>query len=361
LHPNPEKDLEEAPGEKLLRQMWRSLVDNGIGRLLKPWQTRREGRALADVKREEMLLVAQAQRDAEDILAGRKRLADPGRLALLPGAAPQPDSVLQMPEQLAEGLKALLSDAVLGDALRKEVNVARALVSAESALEGETQEPTTREIEADWLHRWRESAGAVRAEELQVLWGQVLAGEVKSPGTFSLRTIDFLRNLSQEDALAITRLARFVVLNNQLISSEADEILKSEGVDFGFLLSMQELGLISGVGGLGLRSKLGSSEEGSPTYIRGITSHGKVLLVTHEDRSRILELEGRAVTKLGQQVLQLGRGEPHMEYLVALGRRITAKGFKVEIGDVLDQGSARFKVINRQSLDEVSLPRVAQG
>ena len=45
------------------------------------------------------------------------------------------------------------------------------------------------------------------SEELQTLWGRVLAGEIKSPGTFSLRTLEFLKNTSHEEALKIAKLA----------------------------------------------------------------------------------------------------------------------------------------------------------
>ena len=52
--------------EKLLIKMWDSL-DNSIGSLLKPWQIKREGRALLEVRREEILILAQTQKDAESI------------------------------------------------------------------------------------------------------------------------------------------------------------------------------------------------------------------------------------------------------------------------------------------------------
>jgi len=49
----------EIPGEKLIINLWETIADKGIGSLLKPWQIRREGRANLDVKREEMLALAQ--------------------------------------------------------------------------------------------------------------------------------------------------------------------------------------------------------------------------------------------------------------------------------------------------------------
>ena len=60
----------QIPGEALLGKLWDTLADKAIGNLLKPWQIRREGKALIDVKRDEMLILAQAERDADAIRRG---------------------------------------------------------------------------------------------------------------------------------------------------------------------------------------------------------------------------------------------------------------------------------------------------
>src|SRR5262245_53579934 len=65
---------DRIPGERLLIKMWGTLLDNGFGGLLRPWQMRREGRAAAQVRRYEILSVAQANRDAAEIAGGVKTL-----------------------------------------------------------------------------------------------------------------------------------------------------------------------------------------------------------------------------------------------------------------------------------------------
>ena len=62
-----------CPGEALLIKMWESLVDRGIGGLLRPWQMRREASALTDVHAEEKLKLAQTEMDLHEILGGRAR------------------------------------------------------------------------------------------------------------------------------------------------------------------------------------------------------------------------------------------------------------------------------------------------
>src|SRR5262245_14054054 len=71
---------DKIPGEALLIKIWKTAFDNGISGLLSPWQIKRVGKARAEVRQHEILLLAQATRDAADITAGRKTLDKKGHL-----------------------------------------------------------------------------------------------------------------------------------------------------------------------------------------------------------------------------------------------------------------------------------------
>lgn len=51
--------------------------------------------------------------------------------------------------------------------------------------------------------------------EAQALWGNILAGEVKKTGSFSLRTLDVLRNLDAHDAQLFKRVADFAIRSQE--------------------------------------------------------------------------------------------------------------------------------------------------
>lgn len=72
----------DLPGEKLVIKLWETLAEKGIGSLLTPWQVKRDGRARNVVRREELLMLAQAEKDAADVRAGRKQLRSDGSLML---------------------------------------------------------------------------------------------------------------------------------------------------------------------------------------------------------------------------------------------------------------------------------------
>ena len=210
--------------------------------------------------------------------------------------------------------------------MRAEVNIAKALLGAEADLEDDPQEPPDRRVDEDWLLRWRDSASTVSAAELQDLWGRVLAGEVKSPGTFSLRTLEFLKNLSKEEARRIATLAPFVV-DNAFVFKGDSSLLESEGITLSFLLSLQDLGIIApgATGPSTLTLKSASPNE----FMLGLVAYTRVLVVTHQDPHKDIRLDAYRLTSLGQEVLKLGAFAPHDAYIRHLGQTIRDRDFKV--------------------------------
>ena len=73
----------DFPGEKLVARLWETVADKAVGSLFRPWQIRREGKAHSEVRREEMLVLAQAERDATEIRSGKARLLSDGTIAIL--------------------------------------------------------------------------------------------------------------------------------------------------------------------------------------------------------------------------------------------------------------------------------------
>ncbi len=315
------------PGEKLLIKMWETLTDKGVGSLLRPGQMRREGLAATDVKRQEMLTLAQAEVDAQAIREGRKQALPGGTLKDLHA----PTEVVDDPLTLHHVMERA-EQAHRADILRKEVNVAKAILHAEEALEDEEQEPSDKPIDDDWLYRWRDYAGNTSNEDLQQLWGRVLAGEVKSPGLCSLRTLEFIKNVSRYEAELIESISQFVI-NGDLILDTTTTNQTSSSQDFRKLLEIQELGLISGVG-MALASKPAMMPEGSGSvYYFGY--HGKYLIITSQRQPHQLSLSGVfKVTNIGRQVFALVKAKPNLEYIKLFANKIKSQGCTVELCDI---------------------------
>ncbi len=310
----------QFPGESLAIRMWETVTEKGIGALFRPWQMRREGLAGMELKRQELLMLARAEREVEAI----KNSAAPQELLALPNLGSARFEPNIDPIKLAE----LAHQIGVSETVRKEVNITRALLHAETQLETESGPVPEESVESDWLSRWRDSAAEVSSEKLQQLWGKVLAGEVKSPGSYSLRTLDFLRNLSTSEAASISLLSRFVV--GGMIFREAQDILDREGVTFDFLIQMQQLGVMSGVESIGMRIDYSSNVP--DRFVHALTSHGKILVVSSDDPTRTFSVPAYHITLIGREIFTLGVFEPHLPYLRAIGEHIKKQDFVVEIG-----------------------------
>jgi len=336
-----------APGERLLTRMWVTLTEKGIGSLLRPWQLRREGRAQIELRAQEVLALAEANRDADEIRAGRMRYLTDGTVVALPVG---PADAVRLAEgvtgcDLSVSLKA--SRAATADAIRREVNTGNAILQAEAVLQDDPGDPSPREVDTDWLFRWRDGAAGVSSDELQSLWGKVLAGEVKSPGSYSLRTLDFLRNLSREEAEQIAKLSPFVIADFIFAGDQA--LLDGQGITFHFLHRLQQLGVIAGVETVGLHTTLNSTTNGR--FTKALRSHGRVLVVDGEDATKPPAVPAYATTTVGKEIISLGRFEPHEPYLRSLGLTIQKQGFTVKIASVLRFDATTVTWTNGETLE----------
>jgi len=321
----------EFPGEKLVIRLWETLAEKGVGSLLSPWQAGREGRARDEVRRNEILMLAQAEKDAADIRAGKKHLRDDDTLLLTNSQQPHSqdsigriEPILTLSDAMEHGIQAAAVAAA-----RSEINASKAILFAEEQLANDTQPPPTQDVDEDWLFVWREYAGKVSIEDLQRLWGSILAGEVKAPGRYSIRTLEFLKTLSKQEAEMISRLASYVI--DGRIARAQSAYLDSKGLSFSRFLVMQELGVVSGVEAISLNTQYKSIDD--QKFIRPFVSHNKVLIVEHDDPTITLTFEVYLLTAVGREILGLGSFDPDIEYMRLIGKEFVKKGYRVKLAD----------------------------
>ena len=349
----------DFPGEKLVLKLWETLAEKGIGSLLTPWQVKREARARNEVRRDELLMLAQAEKDAADVRAGRKQLRKDGTLMLTSTAdvgMGSAELLLVTRVEPTQGLPDVMRAAEASVAVehaRKEINSAKAVLYAEEQLAGDSQQAPDRRVEEDWLYAWKEYAGRVSAEDLQKLWGSVLAGEIKSPGRYSIRTMEFLKTLSKAEADVISKLARYSV--DGRIARSQTTYLEANGISFELLLRMQELGIVSGVEAVGLNTTYKTVVPGR--FVRALVSNGKALIVEHDDPEKTLELEVYLLTDVGVQILGLGSFEPDVEYLKLVGKQVAAQGFNVQLCDWRQISESEGQYFNPERIDASQVSR----
>lgn len=140
--------------------------------------------------------------------------------------------------------------------------------------------------------------------------------------------MDFLKNISREDAALIERIAPFVV-SGVVFRSQDEESLGD--LRFAEIMELQEIGILSGVEAIGMQSEYSSAT--TDKFVQTLTSYGRLILVTHADAQRKFSMSIYGVTKIGREVLNLGWKKANEEYLHAKAMQIKKMGFDVEIGD----------------------------
>jgi len=92
----------------------------------------------------------------------------------------------------------------------KQINLENIIVGTKERLEGQTV--SDQPVDKDWAFRFMNIAQDVSREDMQEILSKILTEEIKQPNTFSLRTLDFIKNLSKNDLLLFRK---FAILTSQ--------------------------------------------------------------------------------------------------------------------------------------------------
>ncbi len=350
------------PGENLVIRLWETLEKSGVG-LFRPMQVRRVGKAETDVAVERMLFIAQAEKQ---IKCWTEVPAE--TLLLNHTTADAKEEVLaQMrvePNFNAERFELEVTSAQTVEFLRKEVNIQKSVAQAEAILQQDETKVPEKTVDIDWFIRWRDYASLMSSEDVQNLWGNLLAGEIKSPGTYAYRTLDFLRNLSQDEAKLVERLGSLIV-DREMLFFGRGMTLKTKRVSIELPISqmdldiLEELGVLVSASGMGYSSNALPSlqHDGKYAHLFACGKRGLVALTSEPQKKYTVAFYG--LSKLGKNVMTLVNSVPDETYLLAVGKMLQDDGFEVLIADVVDIGEQRRSFTNTVPLpypEEPSAP-----
>jgi hypothetical protein len=154
-------------------------------------------------------------------------------------------------EQFAIPLKTLeqrTEDRVSFQQEQEQTRIENTLAYAAEELRSETSVPTEKPSD-DFINRFFEYDKGISSEEMQQLWGRLLGKEIMKPGTYSLKTLDIIRNLTKKDAEAFEKVMAISFRQHpgDLFLPRADYynwLLKDRGLTEGILLGLADLGLL---------------------------------------------------------------------------------------------------------------------
>ena len=147
-----------------------------------------------------------------------------------------------------------------------------------------------KDLDPDWATAFYDSAKDSSDEEIQVLWGKILAGEIVHRGKFYKRTLSVLKNMESKEA------KHFVELVPLLIAKESAPefiFLNNEFFQYNVLRTLMDCGIVN-------------SSDGLYTYtgLDQVKLPGFKLVSKNYDVKE-LQIEGFALTDAGLQLCQL--------------------------------------------------------
>lgn len=133
------------------------------------------------------------------------------------------------------------------ESIRQQANIENVLSQTANELRYSNDDTVSdKPIDEDWIVRFFGIIRDISSQEMQFIWSKILAGEIKKPGSFSLRTLDVIRNLSQSEAIAFKKIVPFIVNNGPIYfileNLKYKEKYKIRHTDF---LTLDACGLIS--------------------------------------------------------------------------------------------------------------------
>ena len=232
-----------SPCEKLIEA-----VSNAIGKAYAP----RHAKKMADDKAYEIAIIGQSMRENIDVPINYNA----GALAM-------------NTEDFEEFIKRTQRRMAFQE-MMKQKNLEAVVDDAYALLEDEDGPVSNEPLDNDWINRFFNTVQDVSNEEMQILWAKVLAGEVKKPGSFSMRTLETIHNISKDEAAVFQKLCGYLInISGSVFIPSQTDFLKDNAIQFSDIMLMGECGLINSAPMLSIEKPILARETGI-TVMNGI-------------------------------------------------------------------------------------------
>lgn len=273
--------IDGKPIEKLIE-----VVSKGIGTLYRPRQIRKE----ADAQAYAIKVVGHAQAEAD----AEKRLIE-----------------IETEDRICRRIAA--------KEIRRQENIDSIVELAANNLEGETV--SDKPVDEDWAARFFEIAQDISREDMKMIWARILAKEVEEPSSFSLRTLEVLRNISSEEARIFEKVANYVFCQGECFVYNDSNELDKLGIHYVDLALLTECGLLQAGDFVSKHYK----SQSDTTVSSGIIYGKYVMLMTLPMNSPTVDIPVILLTKAGQDLFELIEPKSDLEYMKVLAKAIKKK------------------------------------
>jgi hypothetical protein len=168
-------------------------------------------------------------------------------------------------------------------------------------------------INEDWASEFMNHCQDISDEQMQQVWSRILAGEFVSPSKYSLRTLNFVKLLSRNDAELFSHNCSFLWVAGAdlayLKTDKTDEYLTANGFPYASLLHLEALGLLN------MEMTLAVTFNASKAVLH---YHGQPYVFSFPDDAKKPSISCVLLTKMGNELTSLCTSQASFGYVAAL-------------------------------------------
>ena len=157
-------------------------------------------------------------------------------------------------------------------------------------------------VDDDWITNFFDKCRIISDDEMQQLWGRVLAGEANSPGTYSRRTVSALASLDKSDAIAFSSLCCCGWLIGDvtpLVYKVQDPVYSSAGITFMSLTHLDAIGLVR------FESLAGFRREGFGKRLLAVYFGSPVIIEFPNESDNNIDIGHAMFTQIGRELARI--------------------------------------------------------
>lgn len=177
-------------------------------------------------------------------------------------------------------------------------------------------------FDEDWFARFISITKDIHSDNLQIIWGKILAKEIDKNGSISLRTLDVLKNISSEEAGIFQNLLPFVIsIGDDVSVLPADkELQKKYEINDGYYILMDSCGLMQMISHTGITETI----EGKTTKRVIKTSDRLLSIVNSSDSEKNFSIRDiYLLTRSGKELFDLLYSEPNNNFFEDWVKRLS--------------------------------------
>ena len=298
-------------------------ISRGIGVLYEPTRIRKEAKA----KAEEKVILAKAEKQEREILAAVQPLVG--------------DSVSL--EQLQPVISKMISDE-----LRKKENI-DAVVNIALEDFSKSQKVPEEKADTDWLTRFFNIVENVSDEELRNTWGKILSREIQTPGSYSLRTLSTISNLSKKEAELFASLGNYV-----FTSSKSKFFLKSHDLILGSNIQYADITLLMECGLIKENEEMGISYEAIPDEdMRNAFAYQDLAIIIERSKgAKEVSISIYELTIAGAEIYKILDIKKDMSFLEKAAAIFKSPNVRFGYSKLIDITNDSIRILRYNSEDE---------